>query len=77
MSDETNITINGHGYKLSDFTTEQIAFVQQIKRCATKIRDLELDLGQAKMANDGFIHALEKTLIHTVQGPVVSLQKSA
>ena len=77
MPDESNITVNGHQHKISDLTPGQIGIVQQINRCGSKIRELELDLGQAKMAYDGFIHTLEKTLIHTVHEPESSLKKSA
>ena len=77
MSDERKITVKGNEYKLSDLTTGQIAIVQQLNHCASKIRELELDLGQAKMAYDGFIDILEKALSHPVQGSDDSIKKSA
>ena len=42
-----------------------------------KIHELELDLGQTKMAQDGFVRTLEKTLVHTVPEPETDLKKSA
>ena len=77
MSEEKKITLNGNEYKLSDFTVGQISLVQQISRCSAKIHELELDLGQTKMAYDGFISTLEKTLIHTVPEPDTNFKKSA
>ena len=77
MSDTRKITVNGNEHKLSDLTAGQIALLQQINHCASKIQEAELDLGQAKMAYDSFIHALEKTLIHTVQDREPNLKKSA
>ena len=77
MSEERKITVNGNEHKLSDLTAGQIAIVQQINHCGSKIHELELDLRQAKMAYDGFIHTLEKTLIHTVNEREASLKKSA
>ena len=77
MSDERKITVKGNEYKLSDLTAGQIAIVQQLNHCASKIRELELDLGQAKMAYDGFIDILEKALGHPVQGSDDSIKKSA
>ena len=69
--------LNGNEYKLSDLTAGQISLIQQINRCSSKIHELELDLGQTKMAYDGFIYTLEKTLIHTVPEPDTNLKKSA
>ena len=66
MSDEKKITLNGVEFKLSDLTAGQMSLIQQINRCSSKIHELELDLGQTKIAHDGFIHTLEKTLVHTV-----------
>ena len=66
MSDEKKITLNGNEFKLSDLTAGQMSLIQQINRCSSKIHELELDLGQTKMAYDGFIYTLEKTLVHTV-----------
>ena len=77
MSEEKKITLNGIEYKLSDLTAGQISLIQQINRCSTKIHELELDLGQTKMAYDGFIYTLEKTLVHTVPEPETKLKKSA
>ena len=77
MSDEKKITLNGNEFKLSDLTAGQMSLVQQINRCSSKIHELELDLGQTKMAYDGFIHALETTLVHTVPEPEIDLKKSA
>ena len=74
---EKKITLNGNEYKLSDLSAGQISLIQQINRCSSKIHELELDLGQAKMAYDGFIHTLEKTLNHTVPEPDTNLRKSA
>ena len=77
MSDEKKITLNGVEFKLSDLTAGQMSLIQQINRCSSKIHELELDLGQTKMAYDGFIHALEKTLVHTVPEAETDLKKSA
>ena len=77
MSEEKKIMLNDNEYKLSDLTAGQISLVQQINRCSAKIHELELDLGQVKMAYDGFIYTLEKTLIHTVPKPDTDLKKSA
>ena len=77
MSDEKIITLNGNEYKLSDLTAGQISLIQQINRCSSKIHELDLDLGQAKMAYDGFILTLEKTLVHTVPESETDLKKSA
>ena len=77
MSEEKKITLNGSEYKLSDMTAGQISLIQQINRCSSKIHELELDLGQTKMAYDGFIYTLEKTLVHTVPEPETNLKKSA
>ena len=77
MSDEKKITLNGVEFKLSDLTAGQISLVQQINRCSSKIHELELDLGQTKMAYDGFIYALEKSLVNTVPEPETDLKKSA
>ena len=77
MSDEKKITLNGIEHKLSDLTAGQVSMIQQINRCSSKIHELELDLGQTKMAHDGFIHTLEKTLVHTVPEPETDLKKSA
>ena len=77
MSDEKKITLNGNEFKLSDLTAGQIAMIQQINRCSSKIHELELDLGQTKMAYDGFIYTLEKSLVHTVPEPEIDLKKSA
>ena len=77
MSDEKKITLNGIEHKLSDLTAGQIAMIQQINRCSSKIHELELDLGQTKMAYDGFIYTLEKSLVHTVPEPEIDLKKSA
>jgi hypothetical protein len=77
MSDEKKITLNGKEHKLSDLTAGQISLIQQINRCSSKIHELELDLGQTKMAYDGFIYTLEKTLVHTVPEPEINLKKSA
>lgn len=77
MSDEKKITLNGIEHKLSDLTAGQISLIQQINRCSSKIHELELDLGQTKMAYDGFISTLEKTLVHTVPAPEINLKKSA
>ena len=77
MSEEKKITLNGKEYKLSDLTAGQISLIQQINRCSSKIHELELDLGQTKMAYDGFIYTLEKTLVHTVPEPETNLKKSA
>ena len=75
MSEEKKITLNGNEYKLSDLTAGQISLIQQINRCSSKIHELELDLGQTKMAYDGFIYTLEKTLVHTVLEPETNLKK--
>ena len=77
MSDEKKITLNGNEYKPSDLTAGQISLIQQINRCSSKIHELELDLWQTKMAYDGFIYTLEKTLVHTVPEPDIDLKKSA
>ena len=77
MSEEKKIMLNGNEYKLSDLTAGQISLIQQINRCSSKILELELDLGQTKMAYDGFIYTLEKTLVHTVTEPETKLKKSA
>ena len=77
MSEERKITLNGNEYKLSDLTDGQISLVQQINRCSSKIHELELDLGQTKMAYDGFIYKLEKTLAHTVPETETNAKKSA
>ena len=77
MSDEKKITLNGNEFKLSDLTAGQMSLIQQINRCSSKIHELELDLGQTKMAHDGFIQTLEKTLVHTVPEPETDLKKSA
>ena len=77
MSDEKKITLNGVEFKLSDLTAGQMSLIQQINRCSSKIHELELDLGQIKMAHDGFIHTLKKTLVHTVPEPETYLKKSA
>ena len=77
MSEEKKITLNGNEYKLSDMTAGQISLIQQINRCSSKIHELELDLGQTKMAYDGFIYTLEKTLVHTVPEPETDVKKSA
>jgi len=77
MSDERKITLNGNEYKLSDLTAGQISLIQQINRCSSKIHELELDLGQTKMAYDGFISTLEKTLVNTVPETETDLKKSA
>ena len=77
MSEEKKIMLNGNEYKLSDLTSGQISLVQQINRCSAKIHELELDLGQVKMAYDGFIYTLEKTLVHTVPELDTDLKKSA
>lgn len=77
MSDEKKITLNGIEFKLSDLTAGQMSLIQQINRCASKIHELELDVGQTKMAHDGFIHTLEKTLVYTVPEPETDLKKSA
>ncbi|MDB0016380.1 hypothetical protein N9E28_02395 [Alphaproteobacteria bacterium] len=77
MSDEKKITLNGIVHKLSDLTAGQISMIQQINRCSSKIHELELDLGQTKMAYDGFIYTLEKTLVHTVPELETDLKKSA
>ena len=77
MSEEKKITLNGNEYKLSDLTAGQISLIQQINRCSSKIHELELDLGQTKMAYDGFIYTLEKTLVHTVPEPETDLRESA
>ena len=77
MSDEKKITLNGVEFKLSDLTAGQMSLIQQINRCSSKIHELELDLGQTKMAHDGFIHTLEKTLVHTVPEPETGLKKIA
>lgn len=77
MSDEKKITLNGIEHNLSDLTAGQIAMIQQINRCSSKIHELELDLGQTKMAYDGFIYTLEKSLVHTVPEPEIDLKKSA
>jgi hypothetical protein len=77
MSDEKKITLNGIEHKLSDLTAGQISMIQQINRCSSKIHELELDLGQTKMAYDGFIYTLEKTLVHTVPELETDLKKSA
>ena len=77
MSEEKKITLNGKQYKLSDMTAGQISLIQQINRCSSKIHELELDLGQAKMAYDGFIYTLEKTLAPTVPEPESNVKKSA
>ena len=77
MSDEKKITLNGIEFKLSDLTAGQISMIQQINRCSSKIHELELDLGQTKMAYDGCIYTLEKTLVHTVPELETDLKKSA
>ena len=77
MSDEKKITPNGIEHKLSDLTAGQISIIQQINRCSSKIHELELDLGQTKMAYDGFIYTLQKTLVHTVPESETDLKKSA
>ena len=77
MSDEKKITLNGIEHKLSDLTAGQISMIQQINRCSSKIHELELDLGQTKMAYDGFIYTLEKTLVHTVPERKTDVKKSA
>ena len=77
MSDEKKITLNGVEFKLSDLTAGQMSLIQQINRCSSKIHELELDLGQTKMAYDGFIYTLEKTLVHTVPEQNTNLKKSA
>ena len=77
MSDEKKITLNGTEHKLSDLTAGQISMIQQINRCSSKIHELELDLGQTKMAYDGFIYTLEKTLVHTVPELETDVKKSA
>ena len=77
MSEEKKIMLNGNEYKLSDLTAGQISLVQQINRCSAKIHELELDLGQVKMAYDGFISTLEKSLVHTVPELNTDLKKSA
>ena len=77
MSDEKKITLNGIEFKLSDLTAGQMSLIQQINRCSSKIHELELDLGQTKMAYDGFIYTLEKTLVHTVPELETDLKKSA
>ena len=77
MSDEKKITLNGIEHKLSDLTAGQISMIQQINRCSSKIHELELDLGQTKMAYDGFIYTLEKTLVHTVPERETDVKKSA
>ena len=77
MSEEKKIMLNGVEHKLSDLTAGQIAIVQQINHCASKIQLLELDMGQAKMAYDGFIQTLEHSLIHTDQKPATTDSKSA
>ena len=77
MSDEKKITLNGVEFKLSDLTAGQMSLIQQINRCSSKIHELELDLGQTKMAYDGFIYTLEKTLVHTVPETETDLKKSA
>ena len=74
---EGMITLNGVKYKLSDFTAGQITIVQQINHCVLKIQGLELDLGQAKMAHNGFIHVLEKSLVNTVKEPEENFNKRA
>ena len=77
MSDEKKITLNGNEFKLSDLTAGQMSLIQQINRCSSKIHELELDLGQTKMAYDGFIYTLEKTLVHTVPERETDVKKSA
>ena len=77
MSEERKIIVKGNEYNLLDLTAGQIAIVQQLNHCASKIRELELDLGQAKMAYDGFVDILDKALIHKVQESDDSLKKSA
>ena len=77
MSDEKKITLNGNEFKLLDLTAGQMSLIQQINRCSSKIHELELDLGQTKMAHDGFIQTLEKTLVHTVPELETDLKKIA
>ena len=76
MSDEKKITLNCNEFKLSDLTAGQMSLIQQIKRCSSKIHELELDLRQIKMAHDGFIPTLKKTLFHTVPESETDLKKS-
>ncbi len=76
MSEEKKIMLNGVEHKLSDLTAGQIAIVQQINHCASKIQLLDLDMGQAKMAYDGFIQTLEHSLIHKQQEPTETDSKS-
>ena len=77
MSEEKKITLNGIEHKLSDLTAGQISQIQEINPCSSKIHEPYLDMLQTKMAYDGFIATLEKTLVHTVPEPDIDLKKSA
>ena len=75
MSDEKKITLNGVEFKLSDLTAGQMSLIQQINRCSSKIHELELDLGQTKMCNDGVINTSEKALVNTETEQETDLKK--
>lgn len=61
-NDVGKITIKGKEYLVSDFSPEQIIIVQQINLCRTKLRNFELEIGQIRMAYNGFVLALEKSI---------------
>lgn len=61
-SPNTKITLNGVEYSLSDLSDGDKAILKHIDHSRKRIIELELDLGQARMAHDGFINALEKSL---------------
>ena len=58
---EKSIVVNGKEHTISSLTAGQLAIIKQLNLCISKIQELELDLGQLKMAHDGFIHALENS----------------
>ena len=60
--DVGKIKINGKEYLVSDFSPEQMIIVQQINLCRTKLRNFELEMGQIRMAYNGFVITLEKSI---------------
>jgi hypothetical protein len=72
LSPDTKITVNGVEYSLSDLSDGDKAMLKHIDHSRKRIFELELDLGQARMAHDGFISALEKSLEHKNSGNVAA-----
>ena len=57
--EKKTIVIGGIPYNESNLTAQQLMLIRQINLCSLKVKKLELEIGQSRMALSGFLSAFE------------------